>query len=73
MFALRTALKAAEIVGIAGVITHPLDDAARTFYARWGFDDLPFDPRRAMVLRMTCARFRVAATPELKGAWRERR
>jgi hypothetical protein len=35
-----------------GVITHPLDDGVRGFYARWGFQDLPFDPRRAMVARM---------------------
>jgi hypothetical protein len=34
-----------------GVITHPLDDGVRGFYARWGFQDLPFDPRRAMVAR----------------------
>jgi len=24
----------------------------RRFYARWGFEDLPFDPRRAMIVRM---------------------
>jgi len=51
-FALRTALNAAEIVGSACVITHPLDDRLRSFYARWGFQDLPFDPRRAMIVRM---------------------
>ena len=52
LFALRTALKAADSVGSAGVITHPIDDRIRTFYARWGFEDLPFDPRRAMIVRM---------------------
>lgn len=51
-FALRAALKAAESVGSLGVITHPIDDAARTFYERWDFIDLPFDPRRAMIIRM---------------------
>ena len=51
-FALWTALKAAESVGSFAVITHPIDDALRTFYARWNFSDLPFDPRRAMILRM---------------------
>jgi len=51
-FALRTALHAAAIVGSVGVITHPLDDGVRAFYARWGFQDLPFDPRRAMMVRM---------------------
>ncbi len=51
-FALRTALKAAESVGSFGVITHPVDDALRAFYARWNFTDLPFDPKRAMIVRM---------------------
>ena len=51
-FALRTALKAAESVGSFGVMTHPIDDALRGFYARWNFTDLPFDPKRAMIVRM---------------------
>jgi predicted N-acetyltransferase YhbS len=52
LFALKSALRASAIVGSMGVITHPLDDGVRGFYARWGFQDLPFDPRRAMMLRM---------------------
>ena len=52
LFALRTALRASREVGSFGVFAHPLDDAARAFYARWGFADLPFDPRRAMIVRM---------------------
>lgn len=52
-FALKSALRAAEIVGCVGVVTHPLDDGVRGFYARWGFRDLPFDPRRAMIIRMS--------------------
>jgi GNAT superfamily N-acetyltransferase len=51
-FALKTALHAAENVGSTGVITHPLDDSVRGFYARWGFQDLPLDPRRTMIVRM---------------------
>jgi GNAT superfamily N-acetyltransferase len=51
-FALETSLRAAEIIGCVGVITHPVDDVVRGFYARWGFQDLPFDPRRAMLVRM---------------------
>ncbi len=51
-FALRTALMAAREIGSFGVFTHPLAEAARGFYARWGFQDLPFDPRRAMIVRM---------------------
>jgi GNAT superfamily N-acetyltransferase len=52
LFALRTALRASETVGSMGVVTHPLDDSVRGFYARWGFVDLPFGPRRAMLIRM---------------------
>ncbi|WP_280642134.1 GNAT family N-acetyltransferase [Rhodomicrobium vannielii] len=52
LFALRTALQASGLIGSTGVITHPLDDSLRAFYRRWGFQDLPFDPRRAMIVRM---------------------
>lgn len=51
-FALKTALEASDKIGSMGVITHPLDDGVRRFYARWGFADLPFDPHRAMMVRM---------------------
>jgi len=51
-FALTTALRASRDVGSFGVITHPLDEKVRAFYVRWGFADLPFDPRRAMIVRM---------------------
>lgn len=52
LFALRTALRASSDIASWGVITHPLDDAMRKFYAHYGFQDLPFDPRRAMIIRM---------------------
>ncbi len=52
LFALRTALRASEQIGSFGVVTHPIDDTVRAFYARWGFEDLPFDPRRSMIVRM---------------------
>jgi uncharacterized protein (DUF1778 family)/GNAT superfamily N-acetyltransferase len=52
-FALKAALRATDSVGGMGVITHPLDDDLRRFYARWGFQDVPFDPHRAMIARMT--------------------
>lgn len=51
LFALRTALRVSREVGSFGVLTHPVDEQARTFYRRWGFGDLPFDPRGAMILR----------------------
>lgn len=52
LFAVKTAVHAAEIIGSFGVVTHPLDDGVRAFYAKWGFRDLPFDPRQAMIVRM---------------------
>jgi GNAT superfamily N-acetyltransferase len=52
LFALTTALKASEVIGSIGVITHPLDDQLRMLYSKWGFEDLPFDPHRAMIVRM---------------------
>lgn len=51
-YALRGAARVSNIVGSMGVITHPLDDKLREFYAQWGFQNLPFDPRRAMIVRM---------------------
>lgn len=51
LFALRTALRASREIG-SFVITHPIDDRVRTFYGRWGFQDLPFDPHRAVIVRM---------------------
>lgn len=51
-FALITALKASESVGSLGVITHPLEDDVRAFYAKWGFQDLPKDPKKSMMVRM---------------------
>ncbi|MGH6675520.1 MAG: GNAT family N-acetyltransferase [Xanthobacteraceae bacterium] len=52
LFALRTALLASREIGSFGVLTHPIDDQVRAFYTRWGFQDLPYDPRRAMIVRM---------------------
>jgi GNAT superfamily N-acetyltransferase len=52
LFALKTAVASSERVGSFGVITHPIDPALRAFYRRWGFDDLPFDPKGAMIVRM---------------------
>jgi GNAT superfamily N-acetyltransferase len=61
LFALRTALEASALIGSTGVITHPLDDSVRAFYRRWGFQELPFDPRRAMIVRMADMRVRFGA------------
>jgi GNAT superfamily N-acetyltransferase len=52
LFALTTALRASREIGSFGVVTHPIDEHVRRFYRRWGFEDVPFDPRRAMIVRM---------------------
>jgi ribosomal protein S18 acetylase RimI-like enzyme len=52
LFALTAAFGASRHVGSFGVITHPIDDEVRGFYSRFGFQDLPFDPKRAMIVRM---------------------
>jgi GNAT superfamily N-acetyltransferase len=52
LFALTTALRASREIGSFGVLTHPIDEPVRAFYRRWGFEDVPFDPRRSMIVRM---------------------
>jgi predicted N-acetyltransferase YhbS len=52
-FALMTSVRASKEIGSWGVLTHPLDDELRVFYRRFGFEDLPFDPGRAMIVRIT--------------------
>jgi hypothetical protein len=52
LFALTTALRASREVGSFGVLTHPLDEPVRAFYRRWGFEDVPCDPNRSMIVRM---------------------
>jgi predicted N-acetyltransferase YhbS len=51
-FALTTSVRLSKDMGCFGVLTHPLDDELRAFYRRFGFEDLPFDPRRAMIVRI---------------------
>jgi GNAT superfamily N-acetyltransferase len=52
LHALTTTARLSREIGIFGVITHPIDDGVRRFYARWGFEDLHFDPKRAMIVRI---------------------
>lgn len=51
-YALKTCFALSKAIGCFGVITHPLDEDVRGFYRRYGFVDLPGDPRRAMIVRM---------------------
>jgi GNAT superfamily N-acetyltransferase len=52
LFGMTAALRASREVGSFGVLTHPIDERVRQFYRRWGFEDLPFDPKRSMIVRM---------------------
>lgn len=45
-------LHAADSIGIRGLLTHDVDDAARAFYLRLGFDA---SPRAPMILMITLA------------------
>lgn len=51
-YALKTCLALSKEVGCFGVITHPLDDDVRAFYAQFGFVDLPGDPHRTLIVRI---------------------
>jgi predicted N-acetyltransferase YhbS len=51
-FALTTAVRVAQDIGCFAVLTHPLDDGVRAFYARFGFEELPFDSLRSMAVRI---------------------
>ncbi|MEJ0045569.1 MAG: GNAT family N-acetyltransferase [Rhodospirillales bacterium] len=51
-FALTTSVRFSKDVGCFGVLAHPLDEGLRVFYRRFGFEDLPFDPGRAMIVRI---------------------
>ena len=51
-FALTTAVRFSRDIGCFGVLTHPLDDTIRTFYRRFGFEDLPHDPAGSMIVRI---------------------
>lgn len=52
LFALETAMRFSKEIGCFGVLTHPIDDEVRAFYTRFGFETLPFDPERSMVVRI---------------------
>jgi GNAT superfamily N-acetyltransferase len=51
-FALNTALRASYDIGSLGVLTHPIDEEVCQFYRRWGLENVPFDPKKSMIVRM---------------------
>ena len=48
--AMRRTLQAADIAGIRAFAVHAKDDAARAFYAHFGFTASPADPFHLFVL-----------------------
>ena len=52
LFALTTAVWLSREIGCFGMITHPLDEGMRALYTRFGFEVLPFDPKRSMIVRI---------------------
>lgn len=51
-YALKTCVALSKEIGCFGVLTHPLDEEVRAFYRRFGFEELPGDPHRAMIVRI---------------------
>jgi len=51
-FALNTVVRLSRDVGCFCVLTHPLDDGVRGLYGKFGFEDLPLDPMRSMMVRV---------------------
>lgn len=45
----RRVLHAADEIGIRGLLVHAIDDDARAFYQRLGFDPSPLDPMTLMI------------------------
>ena len=45
----RRILQAADEIGIRGLIVHAIDDDAKAFYQRLGFDVSPLDPMTLMI------------------------
>jgi GNAT superfamily N-acetyltransferase len=41
--------QAADAIGIRGLLVHAIDDSARSFYQRLGFDPSPLDPMTLMI------------------------
>ena len=58
-------LQAAEAIGIRGLLVHALNDKARAFYQRLGFDPSPLDP---MLLMVTLADLRATGDDDAQGA-----
>ena len=47
--AARRVVRAADVIGIRGLLVHAIDDDALAFYQRLGFDPSPLDPMTLMI------------------------
>jgi len=45
----KRVLHAADAIGIRGLLVHALDETAKEFYERLGFDSSPLDPMTLMI------------------------
>jgi GNAT superfamily N-acetyltransferase len=52
VFALTTAVRFSREIGCRGVLTHPIGEGVRGLYRGFGFEELPFDPERGMIVRI---------------------
>jgi ribosomal protein S18 acetylase RimI-like enzyme len=52
LFAVTPAVRFSKDIGCFGVLTHPLDENVRGLYRRFGFEDLPSDPKHGMFARI---------------------
>ena len=62
--AMRRTVQAAEIVGIRALAAHAKDDAARAFYAHFGFVSSPADPLHVFLLTKDLRRVAGLASDE---------
>lgn len=52
-FAASIAIAASQSIGVSGMVTHPIDEQARAFYASHDFMTLDADPKRPMFARIS--------------------
>jgi predicted N-acetyltransferase YhbS len=51
-FAFDATVRFSSDIGCFGLLTHPLNDQARSFYRRFGLEEVPFDPKHSMIARI---------------------
>lgn len=51
-FAFAASVRVSREVGCVGLVTFPIDEEVRGFYASFGFEDMDDDPQRHMIVRI---------------------